>query len=511
MARDPARERNEHGLFLFFENFKLLLSTISSFEEAERCNNLLFEDIDQAAERLITAAETIQLLLSDIESNDDLTDVMSILNLTLSKVRNLSDQLQQCRSEMSDFSFIGERAYSSPTDSRKGGPGRPRYVIEEEQIRFLREMHFPWKKIANLLGVGESTLRRRRLMYGITDLEESSWTQISDSDLDRIVQEIQELTPNIGQARLLGALRSRGLNIQRWRVRNCLRTLDPVGTVLRWRSAIYRRKYNVPTPNALWHIDSNHKLIRWRLITHVCVDGYSRIIIYAHCCNNNKADTVLEQFVGGVNSYGLPSRVRSDYGMENFKVAEFMLEQRGCERGSIITGSSVHNCRVERAHRDIYSGVLCFFARTFTHLEDNGLLDPLNEMHLFALHYTFIPRINKCLQEFKRQWENHPLSTEGNRSPLQLYTAGMLENEHSGYAAVASVFDAGSMHDYGFDPSGPFPMEEEDYQVVVPATTVQLSDQQIALLENQCNPLQENDRSGENTYLECLRILFSFI
>ena len=47
------------------------------------------------------------------------------------------------------------------------------------------------------------------------------------------------------------------------------------------------------TPNALWRIDSNHKLIRWRLITHVCVDEYSRIIIYAHCCNNNKADTVV--------------------------------------------------------------------------------------------------------------------------------------------------------------------------------------------------------------------------
>lgn len=171
MARDPVRERNEHGLFLFFENFKLLLSTISSFEEAERCNNLLFEDIDQAEERLIAAAETIQLLLSDIENNDDLTDVTSILNLTLSKVRNLSDQLQQCRSEMSDFSSIGERAYSSPTDSRKGGPGRPGYVIEEEQIRFLREMHFPWKKIANLLGVSESTLRRRRLMYGMTNLD----------------------------------------------------------------------------------------------------------------------------------------------------------------------------------------------------------------------------------------------------------------------------------------------------------------------------------------------------
>lgn len=87
----------------------------------------------------------------------------------------------------------------------------------------------------------------------------------------------------------------------------------------------------------------------------------------------------------------------------------------------------------------------------------------------------------------------------------------MLENEHSGYAAVASVFDPGSMHDYGFDPSGPFPMEEEDYQVVVPDTTVPISDQQMTFLENQCNPLQENDRSSENTYLECLRILCSFI
>lgn len=118
-----------------------------------------------------------------------------------------------------------------------------------------------------------------------------------------------------------------------------------------------------------------------------------------HCCNNNTADTadtVLEQFVRGVNVYGLPSRVRSDYGMENFKVAEFMLEQRGLGSGSIITGSSVHNCRIERSHRDVYSGVLCFFARTFAHLEDLRVLDPLNELHLFVLHYTFIPRINKC-------------------------------------------------------------------------------------------------------------------
>ena len=94
--------------------------------------------------------------------------------------------------------FYWRKGISSLTDSRKGGPGRPRYVIEENQTRFLRQMHSPRKMIADLLGVSERTLRRRRLMYGMSDLKESSWTQITDSDLNRIVQEIQELTPNVG-------------------------------------------------------------------------------------------------------------------------------------------------------------------------------------------------------------------------------------------------------------------------------------------------------------------------
>ena len=57
-----------------------------------------------------------------------------------------------------------------------------------------------------------------------------------------------------------------------------------------------------------------------------------------------------------------------------------------------------------------------FLCKNICHLEDRGLLGPLNELHLFALHYTYIPRINKCLEEFRNQWQNHPLSSEGNRS-----------------------------------------------------------------------------------------------
>ena len=86
----------------------------------------------------------------------------------------------------------------------------------------------------------------------------------------------------------------------------------------------------------------------------------------------------------------------------------------------------------------------------------------------------------------------------------------MLENEQSSYAGVASVFDTDSAHEYGFDPSGPFP-EEEDYQVVVPRISAHISSQQMAYLVSRCNTLKDEDGSRESTYLHCLNILVSMI
>ena len=39
--------------------------------------------------------------------------------------------------------------------------------------------------------------------------------------------------------------------------------------------------------------------------------------MYATLKDNNRADTVLELFMKGVQEFGLPSRVRSDHGLKN--------------------------------------------------------------------------------------------------------------------------------------------------------------------------------------------------
>lgn len=132
-----------------------------------------------------------------------------------------------------------------------GTVGRPRYDISERMIWAMRSIGFRWVSIAKMLMVSERTLRRRRIELGWT-VGDSEFSDISDQDLDEVVRDIVSLTPNAGETMTFGALRGRGLRVQRHRVRESINRVDPVGRALRRQRTIIRRIYNVPSPNFLW-------------------------------------------------------------------------------------------------------------------------------------------------------------------------------------------------------------------------------------------------------------------
>ncbi|KAK2810518.1 hypothetical protein Q5P01_000398 [Channa striata] len=132
-------------------------------------------------------------------------------------------------------------------------------------------------------------------------------------------------------------------------------------------------------------------------------------ITYLRCVTNNRASTALQLFQDA-----------------NIDIARFMIENRGGNRGSFMVGRSVHNQRIERLWAEVNRVVSAYFKDLFIFMENVGLLDSTNPLHIRALHYVYLPRINRSLDEFINQWNHHSLRTMEHRSPLQLWTVGMV-------------------------------------------------------------------------------------
>ena len=118
-----------------------------------------------------------------------------------------------------------------------------------------------------------------------------------------------------------------------------------------------------------YYTDGHHKLVRWRLVTHCGIDGFTRMVVYLHCSNNNRSSTVYSLFLKAAELYGLPSRIRCDEGGENVQVAQHTLEHRGVDGRSVIVGSSVHNQIIERLWRDMHRCVTILYYRLFYYME----------------------------------------------------------------------------------------------------------------------------------------------
>ncbi|KAG6806418.1 hypothetical protein H0H92_011419, partial [Tricholoma furcatifolium] len=199
-------------------------------------------------------------------------------------------------------------------------------------------------EVSRMLGIHPRTLKRHLIANGIP----YKFSTLSDADLDNFVKTFKSTRPNSGIRYLIGSLRNHGLRVQKRRIKAALSRVDLLGKLLRRRNVIQRRKYSVARPNALWHVDGHHKLILWGIVIHGFVDGYCRTLTGLQANTNNRASTVLKIFLDAIEIYGMPSRLRGDYGGENKDISTYMILARGANRASFIWGPSTRNTRIER-------------------------------------------------------------------------------------------------------------------------------------------------------------------
>ena len=76
----------------------------------------------------------------------------------------------------------------------------------------------------------------------------------------------------------------------------------------------------------------------------------------------------------------------------------------------------------------------------FHFLESEGIINPDSDMHLWALHYVYLPRLNRDLADFVHQWNHHGLRTEGHMSPLQIFVQGCLQQQGRSSSAMQYIF-----------------------------------------------------------------------
>ncbi|KAG6850294.1 hypothetical protein H0H93_015236 [Arthromyces matolae] len=356
-----------------------------------------------------------------------------------------------------------------------GRRGRPKIEINVDILAQALEYRGS-THLGSVFGCSSRTVRRRALDNGLAqpgppvyityEDEESGellrWyssstptmSTLSNDELDAAVRSILEVFPSFGRRMITGHLRHHGHRVSRERLRQSYERVMGAPAALTHR-VIERRRYHTAGPNSLWHHDGQHGLIRWRIVIHAFIDGFSRLVTGIQASDNNRAETVFNLFNEAIHTHGIPSRVRGDHGVENLLVAEFMESNFGVLRGSYIWGRSVHNIRIERLWVDVTRAFGVKWYNFFSDLELHAGLDPNQDTHIWLLHTLFLPSLNQDAMEWAETWNRHNIrfEDERDRSPRDMFFFGVLQLGLRGESGIVEPIneDVDDIAAYGVD------------------------------------------------------------
>ena len=153
---------------------------------------------------------------------------------------------------------------------------------------------------------------------------------------------------------------------------------------------------------------------------HATIDDYSRLPLYCHCSNTNRAETVLFLFEIHMDYLQQLDVIREEK-MSKLHIICLVIHS-GVQVEVALSVDAASTTNASNGFGEMYlhfTGCTSLFYHLFYHLEDSGILNCDDPIHLWCLHLIYIP-YNLSLTTFVDGWENHPMSSVRGLSPRQL-------------------------------------------------------------------------------------------